>query len=61
MEKLLICPGVELWEVVVDTFEPSHALLSVLPNCSQDPHNLLRFDAHPPQTAAPSRVQFSCC
>lgn len=56
MEKLLICPGGELWELVVDTFEPSPALLSVLPNCSEDPHNLLQFDTHPPHTAAPSHV-----
>lgn len=29
VEKLLICPGGELWEVVVDTFAPSPAPLSV--------------------------------
>lgn len=56
VEKLVICPGGELWGVVVDTFAPSPALLSALPNCSQDPHNLLQFDAHPPHSAAPSHV-----
>lgn len=56
VEKLVICPGGELWGVVVDTFAPSPALLSALPNGSKDPHNLLQFDAHPLHTAAPSHV-----